>query len=119
MEMASPSHPTRRIRFDEFELDFSTRELSTNGTKQTLAPQSFQVLQLLIENRGQLVTREALVRHLWPADTFVDYEQGLKKAVNRLREALSDSAEQPRFIETLPRQGYRFIGEIGPPNRLL
>ena len=111
--MATPSRASQRVRFGEFELDLSTRELWTNGAKQTLAPQPFQVLQLLIENRGQLVSRDALVRHLWPSDTFVDYEQGLKKAVNRLREALNDSAEQPRFIETLPRQGYRFIGEPG------
>ena len=110
--MATPSRTSQRVRFGEFELDLSTRELWTNGTKQTLAPQPFQVLQLLIENRGQLVSRDALVRHLWPSDTFVDYEQGLKKAVNRLREALNDSAEQPRFIETLPRQGYRFIANL-------
>lgn len=100
------------MRFGEFELDLSTRELWTNGAKQTLAPQPFQVLQLLIENRGQLVSHDVLVRHLWPSDTFVDYEQGLKKAVNRLREALHDSAEQPHFIETLPRQGYRFIANL-------
>ena len=110
--MATPSRTSQRVRFGEFELDLSTRELWSNGTKQTLAPQPFQVLQILIENRGQLVSRDALVRHLWPSDTFVDYEQGLKKAVNRLREALNDSAEQPRFIETLPRQGYRFIGNL-------
>jgi len=110
--MATPSRNSQRVRFGEFELDLSTRELWNNGTKQTLAPQPFQVLQILIENRGQLVSRDALVRHLWPSDTFVDYEQGLKKAVNRLRETLSDSAEQPRFIETLPRQGYRFIGSL-------
>jgi DNA-binding winged helix-turn-helix (wHTH) protein/Tol biopolymer transport system component len=100
------------VRFGEFELDLSTRELRADGRKETLAPQPFQVLQLLLENRGQLVTREELVIHLWPSDTFVDYEQGLKKAVNRLREALNDSVEQPRFIETLPRQGYRFIAEL-------
>ena len=110
--MAAPSHSTRRMRFGEFELDLFTRELWTNGTKQTLAPQTFQVLHTLIERRGELVTREDLVSHLWPSDTFVDYEQGLKKAVMRLREALNDSAEQPRFIENLPRQGYRFIGEV-------
>ena len=110
--MATPSHPTRRICFGEFELDLSTRELWTDGTKQMLAPQPFQLLKLLIENRGQLVTHDTLVKHLWPADTFVDYEQGLKKAVNRLREVLNDSAEQPRFIENLPRQGYRFIGQL-------
>src|SRR5208337_4851438 len=105
--MATHSRSSQRVRFGEFELDLSTRELWTNGTKQTVAPQPFQVLHLLIERRGQLVPREDLVRHLWPSDTFVDYEQGLKKAINRLREALNDSAHQPRFIETLPRSGYR------------
>ena len=100
------------MRFGEFELDLSTRELSTNGAKQTLAPQPFQVLELLIKHRGQLVTRDDLIHHLWPSDTFVDYEQGLKKAINRLRDALNDSAEQPRFIENLPRQGYRFIAKV-------
>jgi len=109
--MATRSRSTQRVRFGEFELDLSTRELWINGTKQTLAPQPFQVLQLLIERRGQLVTRDDLVRHLWTSDTFVDYEQGLRKAINRLREALNDSTEQPRFIETLPRSGYRFIAE--------
>lgn len=110
--MATPSRTSQRLRFGEFELDLSTRELWTNGTKQTLAPQPFQVLQLLIKNRGQLVRHDAVVRHLWPSDTFVDYEQSLRKAVNRLREALNDSAEQPRVIETLPRQGYRFIANL-------
>jgi DNA-binding winged helix-turn-helix (wHTH) protein len=100
------------VRFGEFELDLSTRELWANGSKQTLAPQPFQVLQLLIEHRGVLVTREMLIARLWPSDIFVDYEQGLKKAVARLRENLSDSADKPRFIENLPRQGYRFIAEL-------
>ena len=109
--MATPSRSTQRVRFGEFELDLSTRELWINDTKQTLAPQPFQVLQLLIERRGQLVTRDDLVCHLWPSDTFFDYEQGLRKAINRLREALNDSTEQPRFIETLPRSGYRFIAK--------
>ena len=110
--MATPWRASQRVRFGEFELDLSTRELWTNGTKQTLAPQPFEVLRLLIENRGQLVSHDVVVRHLWPSDTFVDYEQSLRKAVNRLREALNDSAEQPRFIETLPRQGYRFIANL-------
>ena len=100
------------MRFGEFELDLSTRELSTNGAKQTLAPQPFQVLELLIQHRGQLVTRDDLIHHLWPSDTFVDYEQGLKKAIKRLREALNDSADHPRFIETIPGQGYRFVGQV-------
>src|SRR6516162_11506774 len=110
--MATPSRTSQRVRFGEFELDLSTRELWTNGTKQTLAPQPFQVLQLLIENRGQLVSHDVVARHLWPSDTYVDYEQSLRKAVKRLRESLNDSAEQPRFIETLPRQGYRFIANL-------
>jgi DNA-binding winged helix-turn-helix (wHTH) protein/Tol biopolymer transport system component len=117
--MATPSQSSQRVCFGEFELDLSTRELWANDRKQTLAPQPFQVLRLLIENRGRLVTHDALVMHLWPPDTFVDYEQGLKKAVKRLREALNDSAEHPRFIETLPRQGYRFIAnlEFDAPDR--
>jgi DNA-binding winged helix-turn-helix (wHTH) protein/Tol biopolymer transport system component len=110
--MATPSRTSQRVRFGEFELDLSTRELWSNGTKQALAPQPFQVLQILIENRGQLVSHDVVVRHLWPSDTFVDYEQSLRKAVNRLREVLKDSAEAPRFIETLPRQGYRFIANL-------
>jgi DNA-binding winged helix-turn-helix (wHTH) protein/Tol biopolymer transport system component len=110
--MATPSRTSQRVRFGEFELDLSTRELWANGSRQTLAPQPFQVLQLLIEHRGDLVTRDMLVARLWPSDTFVDYEQGLKKAIGRLRENLNDSAEKPRFIENLPRQGYRFIAEM-------
>ena len=110
--MAVPLPTSRLVRFGEFELDLTTRELSSNGARQVLAPQPFQLLELLIENRGRLVTRDELVRQLWPNNTFVDYEQGLKKAVKRLREALHDSAEEPRYIETLPRQGYRFIAEI-------
>ena len=110
--MAAPSRSPQLVRFGDFELDLSTRELRKNGSKQTLAPQPFQVLQLLIEHRGKLVTRETLVAHLWPSDTFVDYEQGLKKAIARLRENLGDSAENPQFVENLPRQGYRFIAEL-------
>ena len=81
--MATPSRTSQRVRFGEFELDLSTHELWNNGSKQTLAPQPFQVLQMLIEHRGGLVTRDTLVARLWPSDTFVDYEQGLKKAVAR------------------------------------
>jgi eukaryotic-like serine/threonine-protein kinase len=112
--MATPSRAHQRVRFGEFEVDLTTRELWSNGTKQTLAPQPFQVLKLMIERHGELVTRDDLIRHLWPSDTFVDYDQGIKKAIKRVREILNDSAEAPRFIETLPRQGYRFIGELEP-----
>jgi DNA-binding winged helix-turn-helix (wHTH) protein/Tol biopolymer transport system component len=110
--MASPSRPSQLVRFGEFELDLTTRELWSNGQRQTLAPQQFQLLQLLLDHRGELVTRDVLVHHLWPAGTFVDYEHGIKKAIKRLRESLDDSADYPRFIETLPRQGYRFIATI-------
>ena len=100
------------FRMGDFDLDLITRELSRNGSTQTLAPQTFQILQLLALRSGQLVTREELANKLWPAGIFVDKEQGLKKAVKRLREALGDSAENPQYIETLPRQGFRFIAEV-------
>ena len=117
--MATPARSSHRIRFAEFVLDLGTGELWSNGQKLVLARQPFKVLQVLLEQPGQLVTRETLITRLWPSDTFVDFDQGLKKAVNRLREALSDSSEQPRFIENLPRQGYRFIAnlEFYPPDR--
>jgi DNA-binding winged helix-turn-helix (wHTH) protein/Tol biopolymer transport system component len=112
--MATPWRSSRRVRFGDFVLDLSTRELFRNGARHTLAPQPFQVLELLIERRGELVPREELIRHLWHSNTFVDFDQGLKKAVNRLREVLNDSPERPRFVETLPRQGYRFVAELLP-----
>jgi serine/threonine-protein kinase len=93
----------------EFELDLATRELRVGKRSLILQEQPFQILAALLERSGRLVTREELRQRLWSADTFVDFERGLNKAVNRLREVLNDSAAQPRFIETLPRQGYRFI----------
>src|SRR5215467_9576734 len=80
--------------------------------RQKLAGHPFDVLRLLLERPQQIVTREELQQRIWPKDTFVDYDLALKKAVNRIREVLGDSAESPRFIETIPRQGYRFIGNI-------
>jgi DNA-binding winged helix-turn-helix (wHTH) protein/TolB-like protein len=110
--MASPSQFSRRICFGEFELDLDTAELRSNGGKAILPGQPFRVLLSLLDHPGQLVTREELKKQLWPSDTFVDFDQSLNKAVKRLREALHDSAEQPSFIETLPRKGYRFIGVV-------
>ncbi|MFL6604937.1 MAG: winged helix-turn-helix domain-containing protein [Steroidobacteraceae bacterium] len=107
-----PSSRPQRIRFDVFEVDLHTRELRRSGRKLRLPDQSFRILQMLLENAGNLVTREELRASLWPAGTFVEYDQGLNTAVNRLREALRDSAEKPRFVETLPKRGYRFIGAI-------
>jgi DNA-binding winged helix-turn-helix (wHTH) protein/Tol biopolymer transport system component len=112
--MAIVAESEQRVRFGEFEVALRTRELWNNGQKLILQEQPFQILAMLLERSGQLVTREELTKKLWPSDTFVDFEHSLNKAVNRLREALDDSAEHPRFIETLPRRGYRFIGQIEP-----
>jgi Tol biopolymer transport system component/DNA-binding winged helix-turn-helix (wHTH) protein len=103
---------TRMVRFGPFEADLQTQELRKNGRPIWLAGQSFVVLKLLVEKAPELVTREELQLVLWPDDTFVDFEHGLNAAVNKLRETLSDSAEEPKYIETLPRRGYRFIGEV-------
>ena len=104
-----------RVRFDGFEADLHTEELSKAGTRLRLPHQSFRVLATLLEKAGELVTREELRATLWPAGTLIEYDQRLNATVNRLREALGDSAESPRFIETLPKRGYRFIGAIEPP----
>ena len=100
------------FRFGVFEVDLRTEELRKQGIKLRLPRQSFSVLALLLERPGQLVSREELREKLWPAETFVDFDHGLNAAVNRLREALGDSADVPRFIETLPRRGYRFIAPV-------
>jgi TolB-like protein/DNA-binding winged helix-turn-helix (wHTH) protein/Tfp pilus assembly protein PilF len=102
----------RLIRFGVFELDLRSGELKRQGRKIRLEGQPVQVLICLLQNPGELVTREELHRKLWPADTFVNFEHGLNAAVKRLRQALNDSAENPRFVETLPRRGYRFIAPM-------
>jgi DNA-binding winged helix-turn-helix (wHTH) protein/predicted Zn-dependent protease len=103
-------HP---IRFGTFELHGATQELFKQGVRLRLSPQAFQVLRLLLEKPGQLITREEFHKALWPADTFVDFDHGLNNAVKRIRDVLNDSADDPLYIETLPRLGYRFIGRIG------
>ncbi|MFL6307672.1 MAG: winged helix-turn-helix domain-containing protein [Candidatus Sulfotelmatobacter sp.] len=100
------------VNFDAYELRLSTREFLKHGLRIKLPPQAFQVLQMLVERPGQLISREEFHRALWPADTFVDFDQGLNSAVKKIRDALNDSAETPRYIETLPRLGYRFVGEV-------
>ena len=107
------SHP-RLVRFGAFEADLQTGELRKDGVKLKFGGQPFQVLAILLERPGDVVTREELQKRLWP-DTFVDVERNLNTAVNKIREVLGDSAENPRFIETLPRRGYRFIGELESP----
>jgi DNA-binding winged helix-turn-helix (wHTH) protein/Tol biopolymer transport system component len=110
--MSLPAESQSFIRFGEFQLDLDSAELRTNGTKTSLQGQPLQILSVLLENPGRVVTRDELKKILWPSDTFVDFDQSLNRAVNRLRDALGDSAEQPRFIETLSRRGYRFIAPV-------
>jgi Tol biopolymer transport system component/DNA-binding winged helix-turn-helix (wHTH) protein len=100
------------VRFGPFEADLETHELWKNGIKMKLGGQPFEILCMLLDRPGQLVAREELQKEIWAADTFVDFNHGLNAAVNKLRETLSDSAEEPKYIETLPRRGYRFIGKI-------
>lgn len=108
-----PSIPVSQlIRFDNFELDLRAGELRNGGTRIRLQEQPLLVLQTLLENPGEVITREELQKRIWPADTFVDFDHGLHAAVNRLRVALNDSADRPRYIETVPRRGYRFIGRV-------
>ena len=110
--MPSSSTLVRVLRFGLFEVDLRSGELRKAGVRVKLHDQPFQVLTILIDRAGELVTREEIRKTLWPGDTFVDFDHGLNNAVNRLREALGDSADKPRFIETLSRRGYRFIGTI-------
>jgi TolB-like protein/DNA-binding winged helix-turn-helix (wHTH) protein/Flp pilus assembly protein TadD len=100
------------IRFGIFEVDLQAGELRRQGVKVKLQQQPFEILTMLLECPGEVLTREELQKRLWPTDTFVDFERGLNRATNRLRDSLGDEADNPRFIETLPRRGYRFIGQI-------
>ena len=100
------------LRFGVFELDPKAGELRKKGMKVRLQGQPIDILVLLLQRPGEIVTREELQKDLWPADTFVDFEQGLNNAMKRLRAALDDDAESPHFIETLPRRGYRFIALV-------
>src|SRR5215510_6251481 len=100
------------VRFADFEVDFRAGELRKRGRRIRLQEQPFRVLSMLVERSGDVVSREELRQKLWPADTFVDFDHGLNSAVARLRETLNDSAEQPRYVETIPKRGYRFIAEV-------
>jgi len=110
MEAANPSRHI--VSFGAFEADLPARELRKRGLKIRLQDQPFQVLTILLERPGELITREELHRVLWPSDIFVDFDNSLNTAINKIRDALGDSAENPRFVETLPRRGYRFIAPI-------
>ena len=110
--MQNAKHFYKRVRFGLFEMDFETGELRKHGMQVRLQKQPFQVLTVLVEHAGEVVSREELQKELWAADTFVDFDHGLNKAINKIREALGDSAESPRFLETVSRRGYRFLAEV-------
>jgi DNA-binding winged helix-turn-helix (wHTH) protein len=101
-----------RIRFGPYEADLRTHELWKHGAKVKLIGQPFTILETLLQRPGHLITRDELRSRLWPGDTFVDFDHGLNAAVNKLREALSDSVSNPKYIETLPRRGYRFLAKV-------
>jgi len=110
--MLEPRGVPGPLRFGVFEVDLRTGELRKRGLKVRLQEQPFQLLAILLEKPGELVTREELRQRLWTADTFVDFDHGLNKAINKVRDALGDSAASPRFVETVARRGYRFIADV-------
>lgn len=111
-------HSHRRVRFGSFEIDEIAGESRRHGVKIRLQEQPFQILQILLEHPRDAITRENVRKRVWPSDTFVDFDHGINNAIERLREALGDTAETPGFIETVPRRGYRFIGKIERDARL-
>jgi TolB-like protein/DNA-binding winged helix-turn-helix (wHTH) protein/Tfp pilus assembly protein PilF len=113
--MSQVATPRRILCFGSFEVDLGSRELRRQGLRISLQDQPFRLLALLLERAGQVVTREELRDKLWPADTFVDFDHSLNTAVRKLREALGDSAEAPRYVETLARRGYRFVAPVAEP----
>jgi len=113
----APQHScaSQIVRFADFEVDLRGRELRRNGARIPLQEQPLQVLAVLLKHAGEVVTREELRQHLWPSDTFVDFDNSLNTAINKIREALGDSTGDPHFVETLPRRGYRFIAPVDKP----
>src|SRR3954468_277513 len=108
----SSGSSAQKLRFGIYEADVRSGELSRDGVKVKLQEQPFQVLLMLLERPGEVISREELRERLWPADTFVDFDHSLNTAINKLREALRDSAANPRFIETKAKRGYRFIAPV-------
>src|SRR5450759_4773916 len=109
---SKPSVPPGRWRFGQFEIDLSTGELRKNGLRKHIQEQPLRILGALLERAGELVTREELRERLWPSETFVDFERSLNAAVAKLRQVLGDSADQPRYVETVARRGYRFVAPV-------
>src|ERR1700733_8106697 len=110
--MEAPATSRQCVRVGAFELSLRSEELRKHGNKVKLQGQPLKILAILLAQPGELVTREVLQKELWPEDTFVDFDSGLNSAIKKLREALGDSRESSRFIETLPRRGYRFIAQV-------
>jgi DNA-binding winged helix-turn-helix (wHTH) protein len=110
--MPQPAPGAAILRFDVYTLDLRAGELFKGDRKIKLQEQPFRILTMLLEHPGELVTREELRQRLWPEDTFVDFDHSLNTAIKKLRRALYDEAGKPRFIETLPRRGYRFVGSV-------
>ena len=110
--MPVPVSTPRRFSFGPYEADLHSGELLKNGRRVLLQSQPFQLLTMLLERPGELVTREEICANLWQVDTFVDFDGSLGTALNKIREVLNDSAAEPRFVETLPRRGYRFIAPV-------
>src|SRR3984885_6891874 len=116
--MNSPARSSRQLRTGLFEIDLAAGQLHKNGRRLPLQEQPFRVLAMLLERPGEVVTRQELQARLWPADTYVGFDEGLNTAIRKLRTAFGDSADSPRFIETVPRRGYRFIApvtRVAPP----
>src|SRR5262245_58935172 len=110
--MSAPQPPSDRARFGNFELDIGAGELRCDGVRVPVPEQPLRLLEILVEHAGLVVSRDQLRDRLWASDTFVDFEHGLNAAVKRLRDVLGDSAETPRFVETMPRRGYRLIAPV-------
>src|SRR3981081_1108168 len=110
--MGTPATSARIVRFGIFEVDLNALELRKNGLRLKLPEQPFQILTMLLERPGEIITRDDLRNRLWRTDTFVDFDHGLNNAVMRLREVLGDSSDNPRFVETIPRRGYRFLAHV-------
>jgi DNA-binding winged helix-turn-helix (wHTH) protein len=113
--MAQPIRSVNVVRFEGFEVDLRAQELYKTGRKIKLQVQPFQVLAMLLERPGEVVTREEMQKRLWPADTFVDFDHSVNTAIKKLRQALGDDKNKPRFVETLPKRGYRFLVSVKKP----
>src|SRR5258707_11254519 len=110
--MPQVDHAQRFARFGPYEADLRTGELRKHGVRLKIQEQPFQILSMLLRAPGEMVTREQLQQSLWPQDTFVDFDHGLNTAINKLRDVLQDPSSTPKYIETLPKRGYRFAGSV-------